>query len=487
MGVDPQGTTDPRHDGAGRADSADRVGDGASATGASATRAAGAEGPWDQDTAPQTGDPVAATGTTVRVASQTLGATDAKRRLDADAVTGSVQSAAAWSWRFLAIALALAVVFWLISYFKVIVIPVAIALLLTVLLQPFNSFLQRRLRFPAGLSAVASVLTLIGVITGLIVLAGNQIINGFSDLWDKAAEGLQQGRDWLEAGPFGLESISIGTYIDDLVATIEKNSGTLVSGALSVTTSVGQFLAGGIIALFCTLFFLIDGRRIWSWVVGLLPRHTRERTHQAGRRGLVTLASYARTQILVAFIDAVGIGIGAAILGIPLAVPLGVLVFIGSFVPFVGAIITGAIAVLVALVAEGWVAALIMLGIVLLVQQIESNVLQPWLMGHAVSLHPVAVLLVVTAGTLVAGIVGALFAVPIAAVLNTVILYYHGHDKFPELGFEDHVSIRPAGRRAFMISSAERLVDAGSRVPGAERSAVDKVWSKFPRTPKGDA
>lgn len=475
MGVDPQGTTDPQNDAAPQGAAADPTP--ASDTSTSST------------TSTTTADGVVHNGTTARVTSQTLGAaTGAKHRVGADAVAPSVRSAAAWSWRFLTIAAGLALVFWLISIFKVIVIPVAIALLLTVLLQPLAAFLRVRLRFPVALAATTSVVGLVAVIIGLIVLAGNQIINGFADLWDKAAEGIQQGLDWLASGPFGLEAVSIDAYIDDVVEAIEKNSGTLVSGALSVTTTVGQVLAGAVIALFCTLFFLIDGRRIWSWVVGLLPRHTRERTHQAGRRGLVTLASYARTQILVAFIDAVGIGVGAAILGIPLAVPLGVLVFIGSFVPFVGAIVTGAIAVLVALVAKGWVAGLIMLGIVLLVQQIESNVLQPWLMGHAVSLHPVAVLLVVTGGTLVAGIVGALFAVPIAAVLNTVVLYFHGHDKFPELGFEDHVSIRPAGRRAVMITSAERLVGDGPTDQGGTGiTALDKFLSKLPRTPKGNS
>ncbi len=181
---------------------------------------------------------------------------------------------------------------------------------------------------------------------------------------------------------------------------------------------------------------------MWSWVVNLLPRSVRERVHQAGRRGLVTLSAYTRTQILVALVDAVGIGIGAAILRVPLALPLATLVFVGSFIPIVGAIVTGAVAVLVALVAHGPVIALIMLGVVLLVQQLEGHILQPFLMGHAVSLHPVAVLLVVTAGSMAAGIVGALFAVPIAAVLNTVVLYLHGHDKFPQLGVDDHVELR---------------------------------------------
>ncbi|SDC91895.1 Predicted PurR-regulated permease PerM [Sanguibacter gelidistatuariae] len=452
MGVDPQGTTDPH----------DAVAPGEGEGAPSATPAT--------DEPQGTGEP-STTGHAFRVTSQTLGAaTGARPRVGADAVAGSVRSAAAWAWRFLAIALGLAVVFSIIAYLKVIVVPVAIALLLTVLLQPLATFLRVRLRFAVGLAAATSVIGLIAAICGLVFIAGNEILKGFSDLRDKATEGLQQGLDWLSTGPLGLDSTTIEKYLDDALAAIEKNTGTLLSGALSVTTTVGQVLAGAVIALFCTLFFLMDGRRIWSWVVGLLPRHTRERTHQAGRRGLVTLASYARTQILVAFIDAVGIGAGAAILGVPLALPLAVLVFIGSFVPFVGAIFTGAMAVLVALVANGWPAGLIMLGVVLLVQQIESNVLQPWLMGQAVSMHPVAVLLVVTGGTLVAGIVGALFAVPIAAVLNTVVLYFHGHDKFPELGFDDHMSLRPAGRRAVMITSAEHLVgDAPGELPQATK------------------
>jgi len=212
-----------------------------------------------------------------------------------------------------------------------------------------------------------------------------------------------------------------------------------------VTTTVGHVAAGTLIALFCTFFFLLDGRTIWSWVIGLLPSSVRERVHQAGRRGIVTLSGYTRTQILVALVDATGIGLGAAILGVPLALPLATLVFVGSFIPIVGAIATGAVAVLVALVAKGWVVALIMLGVVLAVQQIEGHVLQPFLMGHAVSLHPVAVLLVVAAGSMAAGIVGALFAVPIAAVLNTVVLYLHGHDKFPQLGTDDHPDLRPPG------------------------------------------
>jgi len=408
----------------------------------------------------------------VRVTSTTLASSTAARPRDAESsvVTHSVQAAASWAWRFLAIAAALAVVFSLVAYLKVVIIPVAVALLLTVLLQPVSSFLRRRARFSPALAAATSVILLVAGIVLLVVVAGRSIVSGISDLSDQAVQGFQKALTWLADGPLHIDNEALNGYLDSGLAALEENSSALLSGALSVTTTVGQVLAGSVIALFCTLFFLMDGRRIWSWLVGLLPRSARERTHQAGRRGLVTLASYARTQILVAFIDSVGIGIGAAIIGVPLALPLGVLVFIGSFIPFVGAIVTGSMAVLVALVALGPWQALIMLGVVLLVQQIEGNVLQPWLMGHAVSLHPVAVLLVVTAGTLTAGIVGALFAVPVVAVLNTVFLYFHGHDKFPELGFDDHVDVRPAGRRAVMVMSAENMLAAG--VPATTRTTT---------------
>lgn len=360
-------------------------------------------------------------------------------------VAPSMRAAAAWSWRFLLVAAATAALLWIIGFFQVIVVSAAVALLLTVLLAPVVRFLHDRLRFPRGLAAISAVILLLAVVTGLVVIAGRSIANGFGDLYDQASQGVDEALDWLSTGPLALSTDQLDDLVQQGRDQISSNADSLVSGALSVTTTVGHVAAGTLIALFCTFFFLLDGRTIWAWLVGLLPVAVRERVHQAGRRGIVTLSGYTRTQILVAFVDATGIGIGAAILGVPLALPLATLVFVGSFIPIVGAVATGAVAVLVALVSQGPVVALIMLGVVLLVQQIEGHVLQPFLMGHAVSLHPVAVLLVVAAGSLAAGIVGALFAVPIAAVLNTVLLYLHGHDKFPQLGTEDHVTLRPPG------------------------------------------
>ncbi|WP_411722023.1 AI-2E family transporter, partial [Mycetocola sp.] len=212
-------------------------------------------------------------------------------------------------------------------------------------------------------------------------------------------------------------------FISDAVATVQNDGQTLLSGALSLGSTLGHVATGLFLAIFCLVFVLIDGRGIWGWLVRLMPKKAQPAIDGAGKAGWFTLTNYARTQILVASIDAVGIGLGAFLLGVPLAIPIGVLVFLGSFVPIVGAVVTGIVAVFIALVYNGWFIALLMLGVVLLVQQLEGHVLQPLLMGAAVKVHPLAVVLVVAGGTLVAGIPGALFAVPVAAVINVMFRY----------------------------------------------------------------
>jgi predicted PurR-regulated permease PerM len=370
------------------------------------------------------------------------------------AVPPAVQAAAAWSWRILLVLALVAVVVLLLAVSKVLWVPVVVALLLTVLLSPVVDLLERRAHLPRGVASAVAVVGLLALVAGLLTVAGAQIVTGFGDLWDQASAGFGELLDTLADGPLGLDRAQIDDYLQQAGDQLSANSGTLVSGAVSATVTVGHVLAGTLVALFCTLFFLKDGALIWAWLVRLLPAPSRMRFYEASRRGLVTLTAFTRTQILVALIDAVGIGLGALILGIPLAVPLAVLVFLASFIPFVGAIATGAIAVLVALVDQGPGSALVMLIIVLAVQQLESHVLQPLLLGHAVSLHPVAVLLSVAAGSLAAGVVGALFAVPLVATANTVVLHLHGRDKFPELGEE------PEGLRRWL-----RHLDGPAEVP----------------------
>ncbi|MBZ2196606.1 AI-2E family transporter [Occultella gossypii] len=339
-----------------------------------------------------------------------------------------VTAAAAWSWRLVVIVAAVALVALALVQIKTVAIPVLVAALLTALLSPVTNWLSQRVRLPRTLAVVVTLLLVVLFLGGLLTLAGRSVVSGFADLADTAWDGIETGIAWLSSGPLALSEETINSYVDALQQQLSTNIDSILSGALSVTTSVGHVLAGALIALFCLFFFLKEGATIWGWIVRLFPRVARERVAGAGMRGWTSLSVYARTQIVVAFIDGVGIGLGAWILGVPLALPLGILVFIGSFIPIIGAVLTGAVAVAVALVDQGPFRALIMLVIVLGVQQLESHFFQPVLMSRALKLHPVAVLLAVATGTLIGGIVGALFAVPIVAVVNAVMNYLNHPD-----------------------------------------------------------
>jgi predicted PurR-regulated permease PerM len=334
----------------------------------------------------------------------------------------ALRVAAAWSWRIAIILVVAWALAWALAQLSFLVIPVLVAALLAGLLRPVVGWLQRA-RIPRGLAVAITEIGFVALVAGLLTLVGRQISLGFSQLWDEAVAGLAEVQKWLSEGPLQLTSAQLETYISDAQHLLQSNQGTLVSGVLSVSSSAGHFITGALIALFVLVFFLLEGERIWTFLVGLLPRQARPAADGAGRRGWSSLVSYVRVQVLVAGVDAVGIGVGAAILGVPLALPLGILVFVASFIPVVGALVSGAVAVLLALVANGLVNAVIMLVIVVAVQQIESHVLQPLIMGRAVSLHPVAVILAVAAGSYIAGIAGALFAVPTLAVTNAAVRY----------------------------------------------------------------
>ena len=340
-------------------------------------------------------------------------------------VTPAVSGMAAWSWRFLVIVAAGVVAGYGLIQIKTVVVPVLVAALISSLLGPVVNWLERH-KVPRTAGTLLTLLVTVLMLSGLLTLAGASIASGIRDLSATAWEGIQRLLSWLSTGPLQLSQEDIDAYVQQIQTQLESNAQTIASGALSVGTSVGNVLAGSLIALFCLFFFLKDGSLIWSWLVRLFPRVARDRVDVAGQKAWFSLSSYARTQIMVAFIDGVGIGLGAWLLGVPLALPLGVLVFLGSFIPIVGAVVTGSVAVAVALVDQGIWIAVAMLGVVLLVQQAESNLLQPLLMSRALKLHPVAVLLAVAAGTIVGGVVGALFAVPVVAVANTVLHYLNG-------------------------------------------------------------
>ena len=344
-----------------------------------------------------------------------------------DSVPQGVRIAGAWSWRILVIVAVLALFGYLVVQLRDIVVPFMVAILLAALLVPFVQFLVRH-RWPKWLAIALAEIGLIAVVAGLVVLVVLQVRSGFPDLQRQSIIAYDQFKTFLLDSPLHLTDADITRYLNQAGAAIQRDSQVLLTGALSVGSSAGRFLAGVLLTLFATLFILIDGPRIWRWVVHLFPRRARQAVDGAGKAGWGTLTSFVRVQIFVAFVDAVGIGLGAWVLGLvfggfPLVVPIAVAVFLGSFVPVVGAVLTGILAVFIALIYINPLAAVIMLGIVIAVQQIEGHVLQPLVMGSAVRVHPLAVVFAVAAGGFLAGIPGALFAVPVIAVLNVVVTY----------------------------------------------------------------
>ncbi|MFV0320726.1 MAG: AI-2E family transporter [Microbacterium sp.] len=330
--------------------------------------------------------------------------------------------ATAYSWRLLVVAAAIGLGVWLVIQLKLLVIPLLVAILITALLWPAFSFMLRH-RVPRWLAIVISVIGTLAIVTGLLWLAVWQITRQWDSVQERTVDAIAQLRQYLIDGPLHLTADQIDELLAQAGEFIEQQSSLLWSGALAIGTTVGHVLTGVVLALFILLCLLADGGGIWRWAVRLFPKTARPAADGAGRAGWVTVVNYARTQLLVATIDAVGIGLGAFLLGVPLAIPVAVLVFLGAFVPIVGAVVTGALAVFLALVYNGWWIALWMLVVVLGVQQLEGHVLQPLLMGSAVKVHPLAVVLVVAGGAMIAGIPGALFAVPLAAFVNVVAVY----------------------------------------------------------------
>ncbi|MFF5793467.1 AI-2E family transporter [Paeniglutamicibacter sp. NPDC012692] len=334
-----------------------------------------------------------------------------------------VRIAASWGWRLIVIVVAVGIAVWLLSQVSLLVIPLMIAALLAGLLSPVVHFLHEKARLPKGLAVGITMIGFLTLVIGGLSVVGQRLASGFSSLWAQALTGIAQIQNWLSSGPLAMSNEDLDTLIQDAINQLKNNSSDIVSGALSWGTTLSHLAAGMLLVLFSLIFLLLDGPRIGKFFINVLPRRARLAAEGAGKRGWASMVIYVRVQLFVAFIDAVGIGVGALILGVPLALPLGVLVFIGSFIPVIGAMVTGAVAVLLALVANGPVNALIMLLVVLFVQQAESHILQPLIMGKAVSLHPLAVVMAVAGGSMVAGIPGALFAVPTLAVANTVVKY----------------------------------------------------------------
>lgn len=336
------------------------------------------------------------------------------------AVPAGVRTASEWSWRLLVIAALAAPVISLVGTFHEIVIALMVAILVAALLSPSIEALVRR-GWPRWIGIVLGLVVLAAILFGLIYLVVWQVRLGLPRLESESVAAYNHARDVLRQPPWSVSDTQFAGYVTSLGGLIQKDSGALIGGALRVGSTTTHLLAGALIALFATIFLLIDGRGIWRWIVHLFPANAEPGLARAGAAGWRTLTSFVRVQIVVAVVNAVGIGLVAVFLGLPLAIPIAVVVLLASFIPVIGAIVSGILAVGIALVYAGPVQALVMLAGVLLVHLLEAHVLQPLLVGGAVKVHPLAVVLAVAAGTGIAGVPGALFAVPLVAVVNSMV------------------------------------------------------------------
>jgi len=343
-----------------------------------------------------------------------------------DGLPAGVRTAAAWAWRVILFIAAIYLLLRVVALLRIVVIPVVVALLLAALFQPVASFLRRR-GMNKSLASGLVLLTALVVVFGGLSLIIQTFISQLTDLTSQVSDGIDEVQSWLASSSLHISQTQITNAVESLQKSITSNQAALTSGALNTATTIGEVAAGFFLVLFTLFFFLRDGGQIWTFMCRLLPRPARVPTARAGHYAWHTLVSYVHATVLVALVDAIGIGIGLAVMRVPLVLPLAALVFIGAFIPVVGATLSGVVAILIALVTRGPITALIILGVVIAVQQLEGHVLQPLIMGRAVALHPLAVILAIATGVVVAGIVGGLVAVPLLAVLNTAIRYLVSH------------------------------------------------------------
>ncbi len=336
------------------------------------------------------------------------------------AVPRGLQIGAAVGWRLLVVVAALLVVAVAVAQLAEVIVPVAIALLLSALLTPAVRVLDER-GVPRGLATALVLVGGLALLGGVLTFVVATFVRGVPDLGAQLTASIDSVVTWLTTGPLQLSEQQLREFQDQILAALDANQAALTAGAVSTATAIGKVATEIALVVFTLVFFLHGGAAIWQFLLGAVPERIRPRIDVAGRRGLAALVSYVRATAVVAVVDAVAIGIGLALLGVPLAVPLAALVFLGAFVPIIGAVVAGSVAVLIALVAQGPIQALVVLGIIIAVMQLEGHVLQPLLLGRAVKLHPLAVVLAISTGLLLGGIAGALLAVPLLAVLNSGI------------------------------------------------------------------
>jgi predicted PurR-regulated permease PerM len=335
----------------------------------------------------------------------------------AESVEPIVRKTAAWAWRLLVILAAVVALLLVVKRLEVIVVPLLLALMLSALLVPLVDWLDKR-GAPRGGAVALVLLAGFAILGGIMTFVVSQFIVGVPDLVNEVTRSIDSAKKWLIEGPLHLSRQQIDHAGNSAIQALQNNQEKLTSGALSTAATITEIITAALMMLFTLIFFLYGGRNIWSYVTKIFPTHVRERVSAAGGAGFHSLTGYVRATFLVAFVDALGIGTGLAIMSVPLALPLASLVFLGAFIPLVGAVLSGFLAVIVALLAKGFVYGLITLGLLVAVNQLEAHILQPLVMGRAVSIHPLAIVVAISTGGVLAGIVGALLSVPTVAFLN---------------------------------------------------------------------
>lgn len=331
-----------------------------------------------------------------------------------DGVPAGVVTAAGWSWRLIVIGAFVYALFKVLSGISEVSVPVAVALMITAAMWPLAGWLNRK-GIHRGIASVLCLLLLVVLVGGVFTLVGAQIAGQWRELADQSVASFRQVMRWLADSPLHVDSTQVNAAISKAETWASSSQGRIASWAAAAGTGVGRFMAGLIMALFATFFFIYEGQTITERVSVVIPARSRPRVLDASQRGWVALVSYVRAAVIVAFVDGLGAGIGAAVIGSSMAVAIGALTFVLAFVPIAGAFVAGVIAVAVVLVTLGFVKAVIMLVVFVAVMQIESHVLQPFLLGKAVSIHPLAVLVGIAIGAIISGVVGALFAIPLVA------------------------------------------------------------------------
>jgi len=349
------------------------------------------------------------------------------KTIDESTVPRSLIIAGAWAWRFLVVIASLWVILRIGARISEVVIPVAVALLFTALLIPFVDRLTAK-GVPRVLSILITLIATALVITALVWLIAAQIHSNSHDLAVRGKAAYTTMKSFLTSPAIGLNQHDIDNGLKSVTDYLSSHSQTITTGLKTAGSGVVHILVGIVLALFTLIFVLHDAERIWRFIVRLFPKKAQPAIDGAGKVGWQTLKAFSRSQVIVAAFDGAIIGLGAFLLGLPLAVPIGIFVFLGSFIPVVGVLISGTLAVVIALVFNGWIAALAMLALLIIVHEAEAHILQPFIIGKAVNVHPLATVLSVAIGTIIAGIPGALFAVPVVAVASKSIAYIHSRE-----------------------------------------------------------